>query len=106
MKVYRSGRIFKSARMTGPTKHFLSVEFDKAEGGIEFVIAETQKIVSDKKAITSLKRSIKACANKLPVQGIFSVRRIFISQNDEPNEEAYVSLLSEIIAFAEIELKT
>lgn len=101
MRIYQTGNLFKAARITGPTHHFLAIEFDEMSSEYEVLNFKDRESIYDEILLKLIHGVFNEFQCLLPIKEKYYIRYIFINKEDIPDIVAYHNIFKEILYDAE-----
>lgn len=96
MLTWVDGNVIKAARITGPTHHFLAIEFSNTQSRYDFKFIRDQVSEHQEILLDSVRGALQMEMPIMPIDGRLYLKDIFLDQRDSPNVDAYREIFRSI----------
>jgi len=96
MLIRVDGNVIKAARITGPTHHFLAIEFSNTQSRYDFKFIRDQASEHQEILLDSVRAALQMEMPVMPIDGRLYIKDIFVDHRDSPNVEAYREIFRSI----------
>jgi hypothetical protein len=106
MLVSNDGMLFKASRITGPTHHFLGVEFTAKPQEYSLLYCNDNEEVCDAAFHRCVRETVARLEDRLPILGRYYLKAVLVDKYDKPAADSYAIILEAIFEESERKLRT